>query len=111
MKFSWISRVMDFITRKKHVFIVKSSECDNTKEIIQTVSSTSNANVDVYSNCEDLFLNLNKYKTYYHVGVINQNDKKNTANILTSLVKSINPRIKMVTYTDKNTFKNQFSMS
>jgi hypothetical protein len=105
MKFSWIYRFIDYMKGKKHGFLIKSSEEDNSKEIVRNVSNP-NLELDVYSNCEDLFINLNRYKGYYHFGLINKNDKKNTANILTNLIGSINPKIKMVTYTDKNTFKN-----
>lgn len=101
---------MNFITRKKHVFVVKSSERDDVESIVKTVVLTKNVDVDVYSTCEDLFLNLNKHKRYYTIGVVDKNDKKNIANILTNLISNINPRIKLVTYTDKNTFKTQFSM-
>jgi len=111
MKLSIFKRLMDYITDKKHIFIVKSSDGDNTQEILETVQSTSYADVDVYSDCEKLFLNLNRHKGYYQVGVVNKNDKKNTANILANMVSTINPRIKIVTYTDKNSLKKQLAMS
>jgi hypothetical protein len=55
MKLSIFKRLMDYITDKKHIFIVKSSDGDNTQEILETVQSTSYADVDVYSDCEKLF--------------------------------------------------------
>lgn len=107
MKFLFFHKLINFITNRKHIFVLKSSVVDDTKEIIETVNKNFNAEVDVFSNCEDLFFNLNKHKSYYQFGVVDQNDKKNTRNILTNLVKTINPKIKIITYTDKKTFRNQ----
>lgn len=111
MKFSWFYRIVDYFSNKKHAFVVQSTTDDNTTEIVNMLSTpNNNVGVDVYSNCEDLFFNLNRCKSYYQIGVINKNDKKNTANILTNLVNSTNPKIKMVTYSDKKSFKTQLSM-
>lgn len=111
MKFSWFYRILDYLTHKQHIFVVKSTDGDNTTEIVNMVSTTVNSEVDIYSNCEDLFFNLGKHKNYYQVGVIHKSDKKNTANILKNLVTSEHPRIKIVTYSDKKTFKSELVMS
>lgn len=107
MKFLFFDKILSFITNRRHIFILKSSEHDDTKEILETVNNNIKAEIDIYSNCKDLFFCLNKHKSYYQIGVVNKDDKKNTRNILENLVKSINPKIKILKYTDKNTFKKQ----
>lgn len=111
MRFSWLQRVFDKIQGKKHVFVVKSSDTENLSELIRTVSSVvENSKVDVYTDCKDLFLQLNEHKNYYQIGVINENDKKNTANILSNMVELIDPNIKVITYSDKKSFQKNFSV-
>jgi hypothetical protein len=111
MKFSWIHRIIDLITCRKHVFILKSSESDEIQEISEAVSSSVNADIDVYNDCNHLFNCLNRYKDYYNAGIVSKNDKKNTANIFKNIVSTINPNIRVVTYSDKKSLRDQLVMS
>lgn len=101
MRFSLLNRAVDFLSKKRHGFYIKSKDI-NSDDIVNTINSKENITIDIYSNCQELFLNLNKYKKYYEFGIIN--DKQNPANIFINLIESINPDIKMMTYKDKNTF-------
>lgn len=106
MTYSWLCKFKSVLNRKKHVFVVRSSEQDNLSDIINTFSTSRNIDVDVYSTCKDLFMSLNKYKNHYELGVVYENDKKNISNILIKVIQSINPNIKMVKYSNKNSFPN-----
>jgi hypothetical protein len=110
MKFYWYNKIINFFGKKKHMFVIKSSETElqSIKDVLN--EDIINTDVSVYSNCKQLLYDLNQHKNYYDVGIVSKNDKKNTANILVNIINTINPKIRVVTYNDKKTFKNQLSM-
>jgi hypothetical protein len=113
MKINWFQKVREFLFPRKHVFVVKSSDStEDVSEAIAVITNTiQNVDVDVFNDCNELFLTLNGNKERYHCGVVNVNDKKNSGNILTAMIGSINPEIKMFIYSDKNTLRNELVMA
>lgn len=110
MTYSWLCNFKRVLNRKKHVFVMRSSEQDNLTDLIDTFSSKS-AEVDIYSTCKDLFMSLNKCKNHYELGVVYENDKKNISNILIKVIQSINPKIRVITYSNKNSSINKLFVS
>lgn len=104
MKIFWFKKLINGISRRKSVFIIKSDDTD-VDDIIQTLSKEVDVDVDVYSNCKELFFALNKHKLYYDWGVMSKSDKRNVGDVLSDMIKYINPNIILYTYTDKNTLK------
>jgi len=100
-------RIIDYITNKKHAFVIKSSNLVSNDDIIKTVTPASNVDVDVYSDCKTLFDMLNNHKDYYQMGYVEKNDKKNTSNIFINMVGLSNPKIKMYSYSTKNLSKSK----
>ena len=101
---TWYQRAIDFITNKKHAFIMKSSNND-TASIKTSPLIEKDVDIDVYSDCKVLFNVLNNHKNYYQFGYVEKNDKKNTSNILINMINLTNPKIKMFSYSSKNLAK------
>ena len=103
MSESFIKKIYNWVLQKKHIFLIKSSEPTNTTDIVNSIYTSTNNTVDVYSDCRELFYKLNSRKNYYYIGIIDKNDKKNTGNILKNIIQTINPNIKIITYSKQTT--------
>ncbi len=111
MKKTWYQQLVKIFSGQKRVFVMGVSNKNNIVDILSTVKSNIiNSKVDVFMDCESLFLALNKHKHYYQVGILEKSDTRNTAGVFANMVRSIDPNIKIVTYSDKNTFKKEISV-